>query len=314
MVLHASSDTHAQELTTIADLECYLSKPAHYPSQPAKLLLLLTSGTGIHSTANQLQADAFASHGYLVAMPDQFASDPAPQTHVSTSQTPSQAPSIIESVKLGLADAAKSFRIDMWLARHTPTTVLPRLHAFVDALGSEFADCVSYGDGVYGAGYCFGGRYIMLLSSAVSDDVASGQRKVEAQKDAEEGMVRRGPRVKAGVVAHGTMVGREEFETLAAPTGIVAVKADPLFPDEVRDEGVRQAKSRDVEVEVWVHDDVPHGMYRLPFVDDDVRIKDHDGLTEYTIGFAVVGEYEDQKVREAQKSAFEQMLGFLDAH
>lgn len=31
-------------------------------------------------------------------------------------------------------------------------------------------------------------------------------------------------------------------------------------------------------------------------------------------GFAVVGEYEDAKIQDAQKLAFDQMLGFLQAH
>ena len=33
-----------------------------------------------------------------------------------------------------------------------------------------------------------------------------------------------------------------------------------------------------------------------------------------TIGFAVVGEYEDPKIKEAQRSAFEQMLEWLKLH
>jgi len=32
------------------------------------------------------------------------------------------------------------------------------------------------------------------------------------------------------------------------------------------------------------------------------------------LGFAVVGEYEDQKIQDAQKEAFQQMLGFLNEH
>lgn len=50
----------------------YVAKPADYPHAPSKLLLLLTGGTGIKSTNNQLQADKFASEGFLVVMPDQY--------------------------------------------------------------------------------------------------------------------------------------------------------------------------------------------------------------------------------------------------
>ena len=58
-------------MTTYNDIAVYVSKPAAYPHEPAKLLLLLTSGTGVNSVNNQLQADAFAAQGFVVVMPDQ---------------------------------------------------------------------------------------------------------------------------------------------------------------------------------------------------------------------------------------------------
>ena len=50
----------------------YISKPSDYPHLPSKLLVMLSSGTGIHSINNQLQADKYASEGFLVVMPDQY--------------------------------------------------------------------------------------------------------------------------------------------------------------------------------------------------------------------------------------------------
>lgn len=50
----------------------YISKPSDYPHQPSKLLLFLSSGTGIHSKNNQLQADKYASEGFVVVAPDQY--------------------------------------------------------------------------------------------------------------------------------------------------------------------------------------------------------------------------------------------------
>ena len=61
-------------MTTMHDLnfaQVYISKPADYPHSPSKLLLLLSSGTGIHSTNNQVQADQYAAEGFVVVMPDQ---------------------------------------------------------------------------------------------------------------------------------------------------------------------------------------------------------------------------------------------------
>ncbi|KAK5153035.1 hypothetical protein LTR04_006276, partial [Oleoguttula sp. CCFEE 6159] len=82
-----------------ASMGVYITKPADYPHAPSKLLLLLTGGTGIHSTNNQLQADKYAAEGFLVVMPDQFEGDPAPNT---AHAPPEEHPSFIEQVKLGV--------------------------------------------------------------------------------------------------------------------------------------------------------------------------------------------------------------------
>lgn len=37
-------------------------------------------------------------------------------------------------------------------------------------------------------------------------------------------------------------------------------------------------------------------------------------VAHVSAGFAVVGEYEDVKIRDAQKAAFEQMLSWLKSH
>ncbi|GAB7355405.1 hypothetical protein MBLNU459_g5923t1 [Dothideomycetes sp. NU459] len=282
-----------QEMTKFGNVDAYITKPADYPHSPSKLLLFLTGGTGIHSTNNKLQADRYAAEGFLVVMPDQFNGDPAPNTS-STIPLESQ-PSFIERVKLGIAEAAKSFSIDMWLARHTPATVLPTLHRVIDALRDEFADAIANGGGIYGVGYCFGAKYILLLASESAGQ--QGQDKgegagAEAQQQgkAEEGLVRKGgPALKTGVIAHGTMVEREDFAKIEVPVGIVAVENDGLFPDEVREHGVKALKDKGVEVESWVYPGVPHG-------------------------FAVVGDYEDATIKAAQKQAFDVMLGWLKNH
>lgn len=67
--------TIEQEISKIADVDVYITKPADYPHSPSKLLLFLTGGTGIHSINNQLQADKYAAEGFLVVMPDQYVHD-----------------------------------------------------------------------------------------------------------------------------------------------------------------------------------------------------------------------------------------------
>ncbi|KAK4503102.1 hypothetical protein PRZ48_006529 [Zasmidium cellare] len=275
------------EIAKLNDVEVYIAKPADYPHSPSKLLLLLTSGTGIHSTNNQLQADKYAGEGFLVVMPDQFAGDPA--TSISTTQTvpAEQNPSLIEQVKLGVASVAKSFTIDMWLARHTPEKVLPILHRVISAIKEEFADAVAHGGGIYAVGYCFGARYVLLLGSEVHADVAAGQRPTETE--AEEGMVKKDPQIKVGAIAHGTQISAADLSGCKVPLSIVAVEQDSLFPDDIREAGVKKLKESGVEVEEKVYPSVPHG-------------------------FAVLGDYEDATIKEKQKEAFGQLLGWLKGH
>lgn len=113
-----AGETPTGETTKFNDIEVYITKPADYPHSPSKLLLLLTGGTGIHSTNNQLQADRFAQEGFLVVMPDQFAGDAAPST--TTTAHTEENPTVIEQVKLSMASVAKSFSIDMFVHLWSP--------------------------------------------------------------------------------------------------------------------------------------------------------------------------------------------------
>ncbi|KAL9129150.1 MAG: hypothetical protein Q9217_002325 [Psora testacea] len=262
--------------------QVYIAKPSDYPHLPSKLLLFLSSGTGIHSKNNQLQADKYASEGFLVVMPDQFAGDPAPNTTTDPNSTIEESPSVIEKVKMGFATTAKSFMVDMWLARQTPEKVLPILQKVVQGAKEEFADAVANGGGIYAVGYCFGGKYVCLLGSELPDTIAHGQ----ATKDEEAGVVKSGPLIKAGALAHGTLITKEDLEAVKSPISVACVENDQLFPDDVRSAGQEHWEKEKIEHEVKIYQGVPHG-------------------------FAVVGEYKDPKIQEAQKSAFEQMVSWL---
>lgn len=103
----------------------YVSKPSEYPAKPARLLLLLTNGAGIHSRNNQYQADMFARQGYLVIMPDMFEKDPAPNSKPTEVEEDYADATWLDTVKLKAAETAKSFMLDMWYV--------------LDPAGSEFS-------------------------------------------------------------------------------------------------------------------------------------------------------------------------------
>lgn len=214
-------------------------------------------------------------------MPDMFENDPAPnQGNVVEENNHS----IIEQIKMRAVETVKSFQIDMWLARHTPEKVLPILHKVIDGAKEEFADAVANGDGIYGCGYCFGGKYILILAGERPDAIMWGQKVTD-----EEAGIKKGPFLKVGAIAHGTDIRRDDFEGLKAPISVACVENDQLFPDDVREAGEKMVKEQGVENEFKTYPGVPHG-------------------------FAVVGEYEDAKIKTAQSEAFEQMLSWLKAH
>lgn len=93
--------------------------------------------------------------------------------------------------------------LDMWLARQTPEKVMPILQKVIEGAKEEFADAVANGGGIYAVGYCFGGKYVLLLGSELPDAVAKGQE----QKDEEQGVVKAKPLIKAGALAHGNLSG-----------------------------------------------------------------------------------------------------------
>ena len=94
----------------------------------------------------------------------------------------------------------------MWLARQTREKVLPVLLKVIEGAKEEFADAVANGGGIYAVGYCFGGKYVLLLGSELPDTVAHGQ----ATDDVEQGVVKTEPMIKAGALAHGELVSESE--------------------------------------------------------------------------------------------------------
>ncbi|KAL8825512.1 MAG: hypothetical protein Q9191_004369 [Dirinaria sp. TL-2023a] len=224
-------------------------------------------------------------------MPDQFGGDPAPNTTADSSTDPQANPSILDKVKLGVAETAKSFMLDMWLARQTQEKVLPILNKVIEGAKEEFADAVANGGGIYAVGYCFGGKYVLLLGSELLDTVAKGQ----TTKDEEQGMTKVEPQIKAGAIAHGTLITKGDIEGLKAPITMACTENDQLFPDHVRTEGQQYLEEHKIEHQIQVYPGVPHGRHRNLLMDSRHRVI----LTDF-VGFAVLGEYEDAKIQEAQ--------------
>lgn len=263
------------EIIKLNDIDVYISKPADFPHAPARFLLLLTGGTGITSTNNQIQADKFSENGYLVIMPDLFGGDTAPGSKAISDDSTS----VLEQIKLKAVEVTKSFLIDMWLARVTEDKVMPILHKVIDAAREQYSDTIRQGGGIYAAGYCVGARFVLLLA----------KKTKPTGEDAEAGEVKNGPFIKTGALAHAASVTPDDFKDISVPLSLVCVEDDPLFPENVRIAGEDVLSDANVEHEVQVYPGVPHG-------------------------FAVVGAYQDSAIRDAQTTAYEQMLNWLQSH
>lgn len=110
-----------------------------------------------------------------------------------------------------------------------------------------------------------------------------------SHSDPETGMTTIPPLFKVGAVAHPTLVSKSDMAAIRSPVSLACVEDDPVFPDDVREAGVQSLKANGVEHEVKVYEGVPHG-------------------------FAVVGEYQDERVEGKQKEAFQQILAWLQNH
>lgn len=262
----------------------YISKASDHSCTMNKFLLFLTGATGLHSVNNQIQADKFAQEGFLVVLPDMFSGDPLPGTATYKEENAS----IINQLKLRVAETAKSFLIDMWLARQTPQKVIPILIKVIEAASDKFSDIISSGGGIYSVGYCFGGRMTLLLASEKSDCLPAAPWGPTAQ-DEESNIVEAGPFIKAGAVCHATLVTKDDFKGIKSPISFICVENDQLFPEDVKLFGEESLKCNNIEHEFKTYTGVPHG-------------------------FGVFGEYEDKKIKAAQTEAFEQILSWLKSH
>lgn len=99
---------------------------------------------------------------------------------------------------------------------------------------------------------------ILLLAGEKPDTVLWGQ---QAPTDEEAGAVKKGPYIKAGVIAHATLVAKEDYEGTKSPLSFICVENDQLFPDDVREHGEQVLKESGVENEFKIYPRVPHGIY-----------------------------------------------------
>ena len=85
---------------------------------------------------------------------------------------------------------------------------MPLLQKVIAGVKEEFADSVAYGGGIYAVGYCFGGKYVLLLSAQSRYALEHDETKTEAAPEADEIS-----RIKAGALAHGMVKANAPYKS-----------------------------------------------------------------------------------------------------
>ncbi|KAF8459379.1 Alpha/Beta hydrolase protein [Terfezia claveryi] len=147
---------------------------------------------------------------------------------------------------------------------------MPIVEKVVKAIKEAYPENAA--NGVYTIGYCFGGKYVLKL--AATDDI------------------------KAGALAHGTLVTLKDIKEVRQPVSFACVEGDPFFPDEVRDNGRRYLEDLKVPNEFKLYRGVPHGFAVLGHENRSVGCKPA----------------EVEAIKQAQVWAHDQMLNWLVAH
>jgi hypothetical protein len=78
-----------------------------------------------------------------------------------------------------------------------------------------------------------------------------------------------------------------------------------LFPEEILEEGKKQFAASNLEHEIKTYPGVPHG----PSISSS-----YCRFTDRLSGFAVYGDYDSVTIKEAQQSAFQQILTWVQSH
>ncbi|KAJ3542812.1 hypothetical protein NM208_g3901 [Fusarium decemcellulare] len=170
--------TPAGEFKSIGKVHTYFAYPKN--KTPDKAVILLGDIFGIFVNS-QLLADDFAANGYLAVLPDLFEGD---------------------QVDIGDFEAGK-VDIGAWVSRHGTKVI----DAIIDSVINHLRDVLGIKK-IAGAGYCFGGKYVVRFLK--------------------EG------KLDTGYSGHPSFVSDDELATIEKPFSISAAEIDDILTAELR--------------------------------------------------------------------------------
>jgi len=147
---HLHTGTPLGTIEKIGGLDTYVTKPEG--GSKARTLILLSDVFGWNFVNVRLLADEFAKAGFYVVVPDVLQGDNVPHDLLNVI-TPKGKPTPISET------SEPDFSVSAWVAKHNEAVVKPLIYTFLSALRAD-PEVKKIG----GTGYCFGGRYVLILS------------------------------------------------------------------------------------------------------------------------------------------------------
>lgn len=195
------------EVRVLGGVDFYVAASPACPRGVAAVLLTDVFGWALPNV--RLLADQLAARGVTTYVPDLHAGD-----SMRVDAIPVDPPSsLAQRLGQGLTLLGSLGHIIPWLRRHGDAAALPRLGAALRALKQEAGV-----DAVVPCGFCWGGRYAILLSHR------GGAAATGVPADAL-------PRVAAFVAAHPSSVAVPgDLTAIAAPGLFLCAESDGMFP------------------------------------------------------------------------------------
>ncbi|KAM0751010.1 alpha/beta-hydrolase [Meredithblackwellia eburnea MCA 4105] len=223
------------------------------PANKDKTIVYVTDIFGFQLNNARLLADEIAANGFYVVIPDLFKNDSldgelilkiAPRTSLPERSV----------VQKGVEMTSVMASLGPWLVRQREAVVKPILESFVNELKKDVAI-----KKIGATGYCFGGRYSILLAHGLVD---------------------------AAVACHPSFLGvPADIEGIKAPVSIAVGEKDEMFSaeDQEKTQALFNNELKGVPTQFKVYPDQVHGFAVRGDINVETEKAAKEAVTEQTV-------------------------------
>ncbi|PCD26104.1 hypothetical protein AU210_012536 [Fusarium oxysporum f. sp. radicis-cucumerinum] len=236
-------------ITEIGDIKVYTVAPVQVTDETSTLLLL-PDGFGL-ATHNIILSDKFASHGWLVFLPDYYEGDPLPEALLGPK------PTVVlgECDRPSTANAPAVININAWLNKHNHSRVGILLQQLVANLQAQRPAAI-----LQGVGYCFGGKHVLRLAKQS---------------------------LQAAVAFHPSYVEEEDCKDIKSPLYVGLAGDDEMVPATLHQDlisWVQQSPSQ-LEFTIESYEGMLHGFAARPNTKDAAMKTEFERAFDRTVNF-----------------------------